>query len=671
MIIYTEKEDLINSLNIRNISDMSTISEELLADPDVIVELIKKDQSLVNVLSDRLLENRDTLERVFDEVDSTIYHRLSPELKNNKKFMSELLVVDENAQYNLGDKLKNNIDIKKILGEMQIKKQENIDIEKGVPSELENIMGKEKYALLKNYPITYNEVHNAQYKYGKELFSDCIKYINDKETGSIEWKKDLQTILTSFNSKEFDALLKDASVDKSNVDVKELFSVLKEPNYFNIENINDLKEYDNIKTNICDSILNEENSMDMSKYEKINEMPKLEQKKFALTEKLYNVDVKTAKNLTSKFYNIEDLSANKGNDFKSYFSSMKEIIACKSEEIFKSIFEKNATNKPEINIENCEKDLKELYVNEYNDSLIDLSEKEVFNKEELNKILEKSGIDKNVEDMKDINFIDPGKDFNMIITSISPIIHSAASQNYAESWNREITDSNTFSCSYIGNDMRGTTSVPNICYGFNNLDVKSLQLAGSVNLGSSADKNELKTNENYVEYATPQELKNTTNDYNEMVFNRVQNGSRKQPDYIVAFAKNGEIDNIQNILNAHKDYKEVGIELPIVIVDREKCIENEKSAIADLIEEYKNTNNKDLFESAQARIKNNSVTDRLEFQEISKQLYSTEKELNNPNKDVFKNAYETTSPTDRKNVLDELKNFNKELANNKNYENER
>ena len=52
------------------------------------------------------MSNPQLMHRVFNETDSTLYHRISPELKNNKDFMLKVIETEYEGAYYLGDELK-------------------------------------------------------------------------------------------------------------------------------------------------------------------------------------------------------------------------------------------------------------------------------------------------------------------------------------------------------------------------------------------------------------------------------------------------------------------------------------------------------------------------------------------------------------------------------------
>ena len=55
---------------------------------------------------------------------------------------------------------------------------------------------------------------------------------------------------------------------------------------------------------------------------------------------------------------------------------------------------------------------------------------------------------------------------------------------------------------------------------------------------------------------------------------------KKQPDYLIAYKQNGQIvDNVNLILQVKKDFEEAGINLPIVVIDIDKCKEKQNEIL--------------------------------------------------------------------------------------------
>lgn len=91
-----------------------------------------------------------------------------------------------------------------------------------------------------------------------------------------------------------------------------------------------------------------------------------------------------------------------------------------------------------------------------------------------------------------------------------------------------------------------------------------------------------------------------------MCFRRVQNGTKRQPSYIVVFKENGIIKNMAKAKKASEQWGD----LPIVIVDKGKCLENQKEQLNSLMEEYKNNPSLELEKEIRQKIKNNQNTSK-------------------------------------------------------------
>lgn len=615
------------------------VFEGLLDDPEVLSTLIIHDQQLVNKFSDKLRNNRNLMENVFGELDSTVYHRLSPDLKNDKDFMLKLASVDERAQYNLGDVLRNDKEFKETI--------KNIASQ---PS-IEEVIGKEKYDLISHYPDTLKKLENMKFSGKNQVFNACIKNMNSKNLRLSEWTSGLNLLLDRFNSEEYNQLL--SNIDANNINVDKLNKILSQPNYFNIKNAMEVENYGNIKSNVCDGIINEDNEM-IQKYPKIAEMNNIDKYKFATLQKLFDYDIEDVKKINNQFCGIEDIKADDKNNLKQYIKSFNTILKLNNVEDIKKCYALQPASKEMRDKLTFVEKFKDYYMQEYNDSLFKPENANQLNNEELQKFIPE-GVDTN-----NYKFVDAGVDFNMIITSIGAYKENF-NTDYATDWNREITNSHNFSCSYIGNDMLGTAPISNVCYGFNQMSQDSLQLSGYQNLGSATNENELKFNHEYnLYYAPPQYLKDSTSEFNEMVFSRVQEGERKQPDYLVLLKKGNKVDEglLRKSMMAADSFKAQGRELPIVVVDVDRCIESEKNKLDNMMQEAIDNSDVEALEEVKSKIHNNSVANKEEFQGYyskSSQAWNLIKEKLGQIKDKiqvgiqsYKNAYRETNVQERK-----------------------
>ena len=96
---------------------------------------------------------------------------------------------------------------------------------------------------------------------------------------------------------------------------------------------------------------------------------------------------------------------------------------------------------------------------------------------------------------------------------------------------------------------------------------------------------------------------NKTEEYNEMDFYRIQNGQRKQPDYIIVFRENNEIKYMDKAKMAQKQWGG----LPIVIIDKDKCLESERQKVEEMKQRYE-AGDKSLAGEIYQKVRNNRVT---------------------------------------------------------------
>ena len=224
------------------------------------------------------------------------------------------------------------------------------------------------------------------------------------------------------------------------------------------------------------------------------------------------------------------------------------------------------------------------------------------------------------------NIYEAGTDFKMIVTSVGAFrFGNINKEDYKKDWNRPSIGCQHFCASYIRNDMINTAPINNICYGFSKMEDDALLMSSIEDLGSN-------TEDSFVSYAgssvffTPEEQINNTFFYNEMDYKRMQNGVKKQPSYIVVFRENGQITNMEESLKAQQDWEG----LPIVIVDKDKCLESEKEKVKQMIEEY----NKEPSESFGKQIRQKVSNNRKTRETFCKEIEELIPKENNDEKEV-------------------------------------
>lgn len=131
-----------------------------------------------------------------------------------------------------------------------------------------------------------------------------------------------------------------------------------------------------------------------------------------------------------------------------------------------------------------------------------------------------------------------------------------------------------------------------------------LALSGASDIYSSGAENGFVSKARYdEEYYSPENQINKTKWYNEMDFYRIQDGQRKQPDYIIVFRENGEVKYMEEAKKAQEQWGG----LPIVVVDKNKCLEAEKQKVDNMMEQY-NNGEKHLAGQIWQKVRNNRVT---------------------------------------------------------------
>ena len=210
------------------------------------------------------------------------------------------------------------------------------------------------------------------------------------------------------------------------------------------------------------------------------------------------------------------------------------------------------------------------------------------------------------------------KKFNILLTSLGAFRETPnVNENYYDKWNRKNITSLHFCASYIGRQMLSLAPIPDICYGFNTINEDSLLLSSNEDIGSSDDKM-ASTYSGKTKYYNPEHQIDYSQNgggsctcvRNEMDIRRTVGNQKIQPDYIVVFRTNGIIKNMHKAKKAQQDFKGVGINLPIIIVDSNKCLEAEKHEIDKMKEEYKKNPSKELQKKINTKIKTNNHTIR-------------------------------------------------------------
>ena len=406
--------------------------------------------------------------------------------------------------------------------------------------------------------------------------------------------QDIETLALLFSSKcslsrlYMEQYWQDKGKDEESIK-QNLFSTSN--NIFNITNKKELEHFRDIKELICDTVLTNTSLDDMeltkpiNKYlQKFYQLSELDRTKLALLEKYYNIDLKEAEKIVQNFsYDINNLSSD-----NEYHAGIVEQIKA-----IKNIFESN--------------DIKTLQQVAGLDILVetDLSvstflieqSREMFEqiyKGSLYEPKQENKIETITFNGKKIDVFDANKEFSMIVKRIT-----VKDDNSQEIWN-----SMTKEGEYGRNDLRYNTcasymtdenilellSDREVILGFGNgtkdysFDAIYTSDAHTPFYGGDRIYNDLDST-----YMLPTTLEtNTDNNYNEIVINTLgvdEQGqmTKLQPDYVIYIKGQNKSENMEKDpvwINSKKVASEFGI--PIVMVDKEKIKETERTKIANI-----------------------------------------------------------------------------------------
>ena len=418
------------------------------------------------------------------------------------------------------------------------------------------------------------------------IFSKCIdNYLERNQTE--EWQVLATQILEHIS--EYDELLHNFE-DMENIspeDIATLSQILSNSNWCNITNIDEVRNFYLIVQNKCNEIMQDENST-------------RKQKRNAVMQKIFGHDLKYAESILKRF-GVDNENLNES-EMKDYVRCLQQITQINNPDILKEIFD--SCDFVQIDETYIEKSLKQEYCKKYLETLYIPKDKDL--------------------ETGETNIYNAGTDFNIIMTAIGAYSYTYPT-NYRDDWNRPAIASQQICTSYIRNDMIGTAPIRNICYGFSSMQPDSLMLSGKQDMYSSWGDGLVVTADHAEEYYTPDEQINHTTVYNEMNFRRIQNGQKIQPDYIIVFRENGKIPNMAEAKKASEQWGG----MPIVIIDKDACLEAERQKVEDMLERYEQNPTPEIARQINQKVRNNRITRENFCEDIQSkitQINSTETE---------------------------------------------
>lgn len=449
----------------------------------------------------------------------------------------------------------------------------NIDLRLLYPKYLDTF-GEERINLISCYPDIQEQILRLSDKQ-LYIFDKCIDvYVEQNQND--DWTV-LASDLLEHIVVDYGVLIESLEniEDLNREDITNIARIMQSKNWCEINSLDEIRNYDSIKAEKCRAIMQDKNST-------------LEQKKQAVYQKIFGHDLSYAKQMIRKYG--EDIENIDDCEVKDYIRAIKIIDETYNIEVLQDIFEN--CDSAELDKFLTERTLKTEYGKKFFEDLYVPQEKDRLDKTS--------------------NIYEAGTEFKIILTSLGPCSMEEEPDNYKKDWNRPEIATQHFCACYIRNDMIAIAGGDQVCYGFFKMKEDALMLSGPMDIYSSESGFKSVAYEgNHEKYYTPDVQINNTKGHNEMDFRRIQGGVKKQPEYIVVFRRNGQIDNIEEAQKASEQWDG----MPIVVVDIDECLRNEREKIIGgddfegLLPQYRKNPTPELAREIIQKVRNNRETD--------------------------------------------------------------
>ncbi len=609
---------------------------------NVILSIKNEDEriDLIKYLEDKfeqlelisMIENSDKRKSVLEEIELT-----APVWKKFRALpTSDIGFLRENLSNIIGVEMEGESELEEVEERISRMFEKNNEVIKDINFRLAtkkyiDLFGEDRINLISCYYDVQSQILQLDDKELNILAKIISNY--EKRNDTDEWTRITEEILNRMSEGTYKDLIQSIEdIDKMDErDIEAMTEVLQNSNWCNIENIEQAREFKKIREEMCEKTIN-------------SEQASTEEKREAVIQKLFGHDLDFAYSITEKFG--DDIENIDDGELKDYVKVLKEILKIEDTDILKEIFENCEFAQIEKFV--MERGLISEFGKKFNEGLYSPKQEDLVDEEN--------------------NIYEAGTDFKIIMTSIGAFSKENA-QNYKSDWNRPSLASQHFCASYIRNDMIGTAPINGICYGFSQMGEDALLLSGAEDVYSSwADDFRVKADEN-EKYYVPETQINKTEEYNEMDFKRYVEGVRVQPDYLIVFKSNGETLYMEEALKAQKDWGG----MPIVIVDKDKCLEAEREKINVMLQEYEETADTELARQITQKVRNNRVTEESFCEDIDGQLDKIkEKEEGNKEQEdstkeeevgieTLQENYEKVGAKDRKEEMGKISNIYKKM----------
>ncbi len=453
---------------------------------------------------------------------------------------------------------------------------------------------KDKFYILASHPdiqtkifdIGEDELGSLKIKLFSLLLDRATTTSNQEKI--TDWENYFLKIVNSFiaNKELYNDLVKNIDLLKEE-DFKNIVDYALGKHRFKINSLEDIHDYEKIRENFINSVLNDDNST-------------IDDVRDAVLEKAFGISYKVALELYNPFHRgiFEDEEKFDSN-LVLFFKQLQSVIKEENIELLKESVKNTETKhldfEEPIKLKSI---IKKHLIASYNSSFFKTTNKSS------DDFLEGSSI-----------YFAAGRDgtrpFQLCYHALgaySEYRPNTENFNYRENWLRPKMTNHGICTSFVGNNNLGTAQVRYACLGFTDLDDRALLLEGPKDLGS--DNREFATSERDAEssdyFYGKRILDWTRYRYNEVVIERMVGNHKRMPSYIILECDDydrlvkeyldncdrGRYDDPKNMLfsemldcdllfHSLKAAREFGGErpLPIVVIEREKIAKSERDNI--------------------------------------------------------------------------------------------
>lgn len=468
-----------------------------------------------------------------------------------------------------------------------------------------NLFGKEKYEVLIAYPQIQSfisQMNDTQLN----MFANFIEYTEknyemQKSTQLADWVPVANILIKGMqNEKKFGKINKVIEEQKFNElpeDLKQKYIhvISKNENWYDINTIEDLNNYENIRKEICLKILSGSTDHIPSNIAFLKNREKMI---FARLQLEFGLDINEAQNLVKKYG--EGLSENQKNSaIGKTLQRLQKILNIDDknlDELKEGVDNLAVAQTDLLLMQVWESKCRESYMAEYQNSVYKVNDKDI--------VVEKYNSE---YDGKKINVYESNEDFNMFIHCLGAYSEHAKREDYKKDWNMPKVVNHGLCTSFIGNNNLGTAQIGSVAYGFSDFTEEQLQLSSPWDIISRYANENFSISSVGYDYKngiwfcnSKQLIDNTRHTHNEIVFERRQffkDGSSKkmQPSYIIympEYFKGKTPKEIEKLLENREEEINVFMQndpkweeakkaatqfnIPIVLVDRANVALKEK-----------------------------------------------------------------------------------------------